>query len=260
MRVVPRRVITVVAVVGVAVATIACGSRVERVTGGSGIAVADGEGGLVRAAPSGPVLTTEAGAVEALAMLGVGPVELIDAPAIAERLRKAPAPRLAVLGPGVERPDGVPVLRWATREPAATGSLIARLGLALGRGAEGVRVGRATDAAIADVLRRAAAEPPVRVLVEGPAVGELAVLVQVLGGRPVVYAGIAATIRDDPEVWLVTPGATTTLARLRATVEFRRVTAVNRRRFAVIDPTLYGPSPRLADRLTDLDDILHPTS
>jgi hypothetical protein len=255
-----RRPILVVAVLAGALGLSGCGGRVEPTGGDAPRAVADGAGGTVTATATGPILTTEPGAAETLAALGVGPVELVEATAVAERLTATPAPRLVVLGASIETDAAVPILRWSTADPRATGGLIVRLGLALGRGADGVRVARTTDAAIDDVLRRVRAEPPVRALLEGPAAGELAVLVSLLGGVPSGYRGIAATVRDDPEVWLATPGATTTLRRLRATAELRRVTAVDRKRFAIVDPADFGPSPRLAERLAALADLLHPAS
>jgi ABC-type Fe3+-hydroxamate transport system substrate-binding protein len=66
--------------------------------------------------------------------------------------------------------------------------------------------------------------------------------------------------RDGPAAWLVTPGTPRTLASLRAVPELRTVPAVRDRRFRVVDPSLFSPSPDLPGRLADLVAFLHPAA
>jgi hypothetical protein len=239
-----------------------CGARSEPIAAveAAVVTVPDGAGGTVRIRPTdGPTITTDAGAAATLRALGA-PVELVTVDALATRLTASPLPRLAVLAPGVETPAGVPVLRWSLTDPVVAGELIARLGLASGKGAEGVRLARTVDQGVRDALRRAAAEPSVQVLVEGTAARSLAALVQRLNATPKGFTGIAAAARDKPDVWLVTPGTPRTLASLRKVDELKRVEAVRSKRFGVVDPAAFTPSPDLATRLAALVTVLHPGS
>ena len=239
-----------------------CGARPEPIATvpAAVVTVPDGAGGTLRIRPTdGPTITTDAGAAATLRALGA-PVELVPVDSVATRLAAAPLPRLAVLAPGTEAPAGVPVMRWSLTDPAGAGELVARLGLATGKGAEGVKLGRAVDEGVRDALQRAAAEPPVQVLVEGTAARSLAGLVQRLNATPKGFTGVAAAARDKPDVWLVTPGTATTLASLRKVDELRRVEAVRARRFGIVDPALFTPSPDLPARLAALVTMLYPGS
>lgn len=238
----------------------ACGSRQEPVTSvpAQVVTVPDGAGGTAEIRPTdGPTVTTDVGAASTLQALGV-PFELVTVDRLAQRLRSAPLPRLAVLAPGVEAAPGVPVLRWSLADPTAAGAMMARLGLATGKGAEAVRLGQTVDAGVRGALRRAGGLPATKVMVEGPQAPQLATLVQQLHATPVGYSGVTAVQRDDPTAWLVTPGTPRTLRSLRAAPELRRVPAVQQQRFRVVDPTLFTPSPELPERLAELVAFLHP--
>jgi hypothetical protein len=240
----------------------ACGARPEPVATVQPqvVTVPDGAGGAVSVRPTdGPIVTTDAGAAATLRALGA-PVELVTVDRAAQRLAAAPLPRLAVLAPGVEAPPGVPVLRWSLGDPATAGTQVARLGLASGKGAEGVRLGRTVDAGVRAALDRAGAGQPVPVLVEGTAAAPLATLLQRLGAAPVGYTNVKGVQRDQPAAWLVTPGTPRTLASLRAIPELRTVPAVRNRRFLVVDPSTFSPSPDLPARLAGLVTFLHPAA
>ena len=136
---------------------------------------------------------------------------------------------------------------------------MARLGLAAGKGAEGIKLAQTVDAGVRDALRRAAAEPTTKVLVEGTAAPSLA------GARPAAHAtpvgstgmaGVAA--RQARTSWLVTPGTPRTLASLRAVDELRASPAVQPEAVPVVDPALFTPSPDAAGRLAALVAFLHP--
>jgi len=255
-----RRRAAILTLAATALLVTACGSRQEPVASvpAEVVTVPDGAGGVVTVRPTdGPTVTTDVGAASTLQALGV-PYELVTVDRLAQRLRSAPLPRLAVLAPGVEAPPGVPVLRWSFGDPAAAGALMARLGLATGKGAEGIRLGRTVDAGVRGALTRAGGQPVDKVLVEGTAAPQIATLVQRLHATPVGYTGVAGVQRDNPSAWLVSPGTPRTLGSLRATPELRRVPAVQQRRFRVVDPSLFSPSPELPSRLADLVVLLHP--
>ncbi len=237
-----------------------CGARSEpiAVVPAAVVTVPDGAGGTARVRPSdGPTITTDAGAAATLRALGA-PVELITVDEVADRLTAAPLPRMAVLAPGVQTPADVPVLRWSLTDPTVAGDLIARLALAAGKPAEGVRLARTVDAGVRESLARAEGEGPTRVLVEGTAARSLAGLVQRLNATAVGFSGLARAARDKPDVWLVTPGTPRTLASLRRVEELQRVEAVRQKRFRIVDPATFTPSPQLPARLADLVALLHP--
>lgn len=241
-----------------------CGSRSEPTSASAipanVVTVPDGAGGTARVRPTdGPTITTDPGAAATLKALGA-PVELVTVDEVAARLTATPLPRMAVLAPGTEAPAGVPTLRWSLTDPTVAGRLVARLGLAAGKGAEGVRLARTLDAGVRDALRRAAAGPPVRVLVEGTAARSLAGLVERLNATPIGFTGIAAIVRDRPDVWLVTPGTPRTLASLRQVDELKHVEAIRAKRFGIVDPAAFTPSPDLPTRLAGLVALLHPAS
>jgi hypothetical protein len=255
-----RRRAAILTLAATALLVTACGSRQEPVASvpAEVVTVPDGAGGVVAIRPTnGPTVTTDVGAASTLQALGA-PFELVTVDRLAQRLRSAPLPRLAVLAPGVEAAPGVPVLRWAVGDPSAAGTLMARLGLATGKGAEGIRLGRSVDAGVHGALVRAGAQPADKVLVEGSAAPQIATLVQRLHATPVGYSGVIGVQRDNPSAWLVSPGTPRTLASLRATPELRRVPAIQQRRFRVVDPSLFSPSPELPSRLAELVALLHP--
>lgn len=240
----------------------ACGARSEPIASAPAavVTVPDGAGGEVRVRPvDGPTITTDPGAAATLQALGA-PVELVNVDDVGARLTAEPLPRLAVVAPGVETPPGVPVLRWSVGDPSTAGEQVARLGLATGRGAEGLELAKTVDGGVRDALARAAAQPDVRVLIEGASAGTLAGLVQQLHATPVGFSGIAAAQEDRPDAWLVTPGTPRTLASLRGVEELKRVGAVRNRRFRIVDPASFTPSPDLPARLGDLVDFLHPAT
>ncbi len=252
----------IVPLAAIAVLGAGCGARSEPVATvpAAVVTVPDGAGGTVRIRPGdGPTITTDAGAAATLRALGA-PVELVTVDDVADRLTATPLPRMAVLAPGVETPAGVPVLRWSLTDPAVAGDLIARLALAAGKPAEGVKLAQTVDDGVAASLTRAAAETPTKVLVEGTAARSLAGLVQRLNSTAVGFSTLAAAARDRPDVWLVTPGTPRTLSSLRKLEELRRVGAVSDKRFGVVDPATFTPSPELPDRLADLVALLHPTT
>ena len=246
--------------VAIALLGVGCGARSEPIATVPAVVVTvpDGAGGTVRVRPSdGPTITTDAGAAATLRALGA-PVELVTVDAVAERLAATPLPRMAVLAPGVDAPSGVPVLRWSLTDPSVAGELIARLALAAGRPAEGVRLARTVDDGVRDALAGTAGPAP-RVLVEGTAARSLAGLVQRLNATPIGFSGLAAAARDQPAVWLVTPGTPRTLGSLRKLDELRRIEAVRQKRFQIVDPATFTPSPQLPGRLAALVALLHPT-
>ena len=239
-----------------------CGARSEPIAAvpAEVVTVPDGAGGTARVRPSdGPTVTTDAGAAATLRALGA-PVELITVDDVAKRLTAAPLPRMAVLAPGVETPAGVPVLRWTLTDPAVAGDLIARLALAAGKPAEGVQLARKVDEGVQESLTRAAGETPTKVLVEGTAARTLAGLVERLNSTAVGFSTLAAAARDKPDVWLVTPGTPRTLSSLRKLDELKRVAAVRQKRFEVVDPAMFTPSPDLPARLAALIAQLHPAT
>ncbi len=253
---------SILPLVAIALVSVACGARPEPIATvpAAVVTVPDGAGGVLRIRPTaGPTITTDAGAAATLRALGA-PVELVTVDAVAARLTAEPLPRLAVLAPGVETPPGVPVMRWSLTDPAVAGELVARLGLATGKGAEGIKLARTVDAGVQEALRRAAGQPPVKVLVEGTAARSLAGLVQRLNATPTGFTGLAAAVRDTPDVWLVTPGTPRTLASLRKLDELKRVGAVRSKRFGIVDPAAFTPSPDLPARLDGLVTLLHPGS
>jgi ABC-type Fe3+-hydroxamate transport system substrate-binding protein len=238
----------------------ACGARSEPIAAvpAAVVTVPDGDGGTVRVRPSaGPTITTDAGAAATLRALGA-PVELVAVDDVVARLTAEPLPRMAVLAPGVETPAGVPVLRWSLTDPDVAGELIARLGLAAGKPAEGIRLARTVDAGVRTSLAGAATAPATKVLVEGTAARSLGGLVQRLNAAPVGFSGIAAAARDKPDVWLVTPGTPRTLSSLRKVDELKAVAAVREKRFEIVDPASFTPSPDLPARLAALVALLHP--
>jgi hypothetical protein len=246
----------------IALLGVGCGARSEPIAtvDPAVVTVPDGAGGTLRIRPTdGPTITTDAGAAATLRALGA-PVELVTVDDVATRLAREPLPRLAVLAPGVETPAGVPVLRWSLTDPTVAGELVARLGLASGKGAEGVRLGRTVDKGVSAALRRAEGQPPVQVLVEGNAAPSLAGLVQRLNATAKGFTGIANAARDKPAVWLVTPGTPRTLASLRKVDELKQVEAVRDKRFQIVDPAAFTPSPDLPARLAALVTVLHPGS
>jgi hypothetical protein len=239
-----------------------CGARSEPIAAvpAAVVTVPDGAGGSVRVRPSdGPTITTDAGAAATLRALGA-PVELLAVDDVAQRLTATPLPRMAVLAPDVETPAGVPVLRWTLTDPAVAGDLIARLALAAGKPAEGVKLARTVDAGVRESLTRAAAEPTTKVLVEGTAARSLAGLVERLNSTAVGFSTLAAAARDRPDVWLITPGTPRTLSSLRKLNELQRVAAVSQKRFDVFDPAMFTPSPALPARLAALVAALHPAT
>jgi ABC-type Fe3+-hydroxamate transport system substrate-binding protein len=255
-----RRRAHIITLAATALVATACGSRQEPVASVPAeiVTVPDGAGGVARVRPTdGPTVTTDVGAASTLQALGV-PYELVTVDRLAQRLRTSPLPRLAVLAPGVEAAPGVPVLRWSIGDPGVAGTMMARLALATGKGAEGVQLAHTVDAGVKGALRQAGGQPVTKVLVEGSRVQQLAALVQELHATPVPYSGVAGVQRANPTAWLVTPGTPRTLGSLRATPELRRVPAVQERRFRVVDPTLFTPSPELPSRLAELVGLLHP--
>jgi hypothetical protein len=257
----PRR-SHILALAAIALPCVGCGARSEPIAAvpAAVVTVPDGTGGSVRVRPSdGPTITTDAGAAATLRALGA-PVELVAVDDVATRLTAAPLPRMAVLAPGVETAAGVPVLRWSLTDPTVAGELIARLALAAGRPAEGVKLARTVDAGVRKALTGIEDAPRTRVLVEGTAAPSLAGLVNRLNATPVGFSGIAAAVRDKPDVWLVTPGTPRTLASLRKLDELKRVDAVRRQRFGIVDPATFTPSPDLPTRLAALVALLHPAT
>jgi ABC-type Fe3+-hydroxamate transport system substrate-binding protein len=253
---------SIVPLAAIALLGAGCGARSEPIAAvpAAVVTVPDGAGGTVRVRPAdGPTITTDAGAAATLRALGA-PVELVPVDDVAKRLTASPLPRMAVLAPGVETPAGVPVLRWTLTDPIVAGELIARLGLAAGKPAEGVKLARTVDAGVQESLARAAAEAPTKVLVEGTAARSLAGLVQRLNSTAVGYSTLAAAAREKPDVWLVTPGTPRTLSSLRKLDELKRVGAVSQKRFEIVDPATFTPSPDLPDRLAALVAVLHPAT
>lgn len=246
----------------IAVLGAGCGARSEPVAAVSAavVTVPDGAGGTVRVRPGdGPTITTDAGAAATLRALGA-PVELVPVDDVAKRLAATPLPRMAVLAPDVETPAGVPVLRWTLTDPSVAGQLIARLALAAGKPAEGVKLARTVDDGVRASLARAAGEASTKVLVEGTAARSLAGLVQRLNSTVVGYSTLVAAAREKPDVWLVTPGTPRTLSSLRRLNELQHVGAVSRKRFEIVDPATFTPSPDLPARLAALVAVLHPAT
>lgn len=252
----------IVPLAAIALLGAACGARSEPIAAvpAAVVTVPDGAGGTVRVRPGdGPTITTDAGAAATLRALGA-PVELVPVDDVAKRLSAMPLPRMAVLAPDVETPAGVPVLRWTLTDPTVAGELIVRLALAAGRPAEGVELARTVDDGVKTALARAAGEAPTKVLVEGTAARSLAGLVQRLNSTAVGYSTLAAAGREKPDVWLVTPGTPRTLASLRKLDELKHVGAVSQKRFEIVDPATFTPSPDLPARLAALVAVLHPAT
>ena len=62
----------------------------------------------------------------------------------------------------------------------------------------------------------------------------------------------------DPDVYLATSDSGTTLAVLRRNARTRKLTAVRAGRFAIVDPALLEPGPRIGEGLLEIARSLHP--
>ena len=203
--------------------------------------------------PVAPVRTVPAGDVARLA--GADVVVVPDAPG--SDAAGSVDPDAAVFHYGAARFDDIPVT-------------VANLGLAVGRGPEGVALARRLRAGLDAVRRRAATLPRVRVFIDAGALSTLgagrplAEAVQLAGGRLISTRSRPVTLaelrRFDPQVWLVLPASGSTVATLRRRPDTRTITAVRRGRLVRVDERDYAPTPELPQRLDRLVRLLHPTA
>lgn len=173
----------------------------------------------------------------------------------------------------LDLPAGVPGFRYGSLDPTHAGRAIARLGLAVGRGAQGITLARDVDAAVAATLAATEGQRPTRVLLELgglqalPASSPLAALIAQLGGTVVEGGSFAAVRRSAPEVWFVVgptddPRSTgrRVLQTLRRLPSLARVPAVRDGRVFALDPAALRPSPELPAALDRIARAVRGTS
>jgi ABC-type Fe3+-hydroxamate transport system substrate-binding protein len=130
---------------------------------------------------------------------------------------------------------------------------------------------RANKHARAAVAKRLRGEPVTRVFVDTgffqtvPSRSFISDLFRLARGKNVIGptpepgpVDIAEIVRLDPQVYLATRSSGTTLADLRRNKRLRRVSAVRNGNFHVIDARLLRPAGRLAQRLEEVAQLLHP--
>jgi ABC-type Fe3+-hydroxamate transport system substrate-binding protein len=270
-----RRPAAAVAALIAAAALAGCGFRSEptsdRAERFPATVVDDVGTGLVVARQPRLIVSLDPGATATLRALGVGP---------RVRALGSVSTGLATLGPDlVIAPLGAdaaalgsatkaPVFVYGAADLSTTAGAIARLGLAVGRGPEGIALARTVGAAVDRELARALSAPKVRVLLAGSglqALGPqtpLGVVLAALGGVDVfaqsTFATFAAIRRADPQVILLTPSSSLTLADLRRNTITRRVTAVRTGRVYPLATASWSPSPALPNAIGRLVSLLHP--
>jgi ABC-type Fe3+-hydroxamate transport system substrate-binding protein len=163
--------------------------------------------------------------------------------------------------------DTTPVFRYGAARFDEVPDAVSRLGLAVGRGPEGVRL--ATDLArrLEAVRARGAAAPKVRVFIDAGALQTvdvnrpLARAVQLAGGTLIRTSpgpvSLVRLRRFDPQVWLVLPASGTRLALLRRRDDTKGIDAVRTGRVVPVREVDYAPDMRLPAKLDALIDLLH---
>ena len=252
-----------------------CGFRSEP-TGATAsrfpVTTPDAAGRLVTVARApAQIVSFDGGATATLKALGVGGrVQTFGRDQTSAAITAAIAHADIVIAPGDGDPPpthGVPVFRW-TSEPTAAESAIARLGLAVGKGAEGVRLAGTVAAGVDAALARAAKAAPVRVLItngslhalgpETPIGGLIARFGGTIAVRQSAFLDFTGLRAANPALWLTQPPGAPTLADLRRNPQTRMIEAVRAGRVSSIDVAVYSASPDLPGALDRLVTLLHP--
>lgn len=171
----------------------------------------------------------------------------------------------------IQRLGGAPVFRYGAFDYRYDDvpRLVARLGLALGRGPEGVDLARTLGAEIRASLARAEDAGTSRVLLDGgglfTALGpetEYGQLLATVGAESIVpqttMLRFSALERADPDAWVLTEESTTTAEELRdPTSPLADIRAVAEGRIFELDPTRFGVTPELPRAIDELVAALH---
>jgi iron complex transport system substrate-binding protein len=259
----------------------ACGWREEPVGERADrfpVQVADAVGAVVEVAgPPATIVSLSPDATETLRALGyegelVEVEDPADLPAIA-----AAEPDLVVAPYSLDEEQATalvegspaPVFRFGAVTFDDAPRVVARLAQAVGRGPEGVELAGALRTGIASALERAAAAGPVRVFIDGgglfTALGPetpYGRLLATVGAESVVpqtrTLRFSALARTDPDAWVLTPEAETTMEQLRDPASpLAEITAVAEGRVFGIDLADFGVTPRLPEALDRLVEELH---
>jgi ABC-type Fe3+-hydroxamate transport system substrate-binding protein len=256
--------------------TASCGIRSEptgSLNAAGPVTATDAAGSPVAlTAPARTVAVTDPAAAATIAAIAPDvKVQQVTPAQLTDLARAAAPPDLVVLGRNdPPAPAGLPAFRWPSAGTTSPGHAMVQLGLLLGRGSAAVALGSTVDARVADVLARTSGSLPVRVLIEQgtfQALGQtsdISRLVERLGGTNVAPAGAALTAARikalNPDVWIGTTPASSTLGELRKLRDLDGVSAVRHGRVSQLDPAGLEPSPNLPDQLLALARILHPTA
>ncbi len=216
------------------------------------------------------IATTDAAARETLRVLAPDARVRSLAPGNPAALERAGADLLVLPESAEETPRDAAVFRYGTARFDDIPATVASLGLAVGRGPEGVRLARDLTAQLEAVRRRASGLRPVRVYIDAGALTTigasrpLARAVVLAGGRTISRTArpvsIAELRRFNPEAWLVMPASGTTLRQLRSRPDLRRLAAVRRSRVHRVDEAAFTATPALPRNLERLVRLLHPAS
>jgi iron complex transport system substrate-binding protein len=195
---------------------------------------------------------------------------------LAARVRRA-RPDLVLAAPDT---DGAQSMARATGAPvflAPDGSIeeveqaITRIGLLLGRPVQARLAVHRIEVVRAKLARDLAGTRPVTVFVDTgffstvPDQSLIGDLVRQANGRNVAGATLEGGPFDlvqlaqlDPAVYLATSDSETTLRDLRRDPRTRKLTAVRRGRFAIVDTGLLEPGPNVGEGLRAIARALHP--
>jgi ABC-type Fe3+-hydroxamate transport system substrate-binding protein len=167
------------------------------------------------------------------------------------------------------RAGTAPVFRYGAVRFDDAPRVVARLGLALGRGPEGVALGNTLREELTASLARAAQAGPTRVFIDGgglfTAFGpetEYGQLLATVGAGSIVprttLLRFSQLERADPDAWVLTASSDTTPAELRdPTSPLTPLRAVSEGRIIPLDLTDYGITPNLPKALDALVRALH---
>lgn len=171
----------------------------------------------------------------------------------------------------IQRVGGAPVFRYGAfdYEYDDVPRLVARLGLALGRGPEGVELARTLGAEIRASEARAEEAGTSRVFIDGgglfTALGadtEYGQLLATVGAESIVpetaELRFSALERADPDVWVLTPDSTTSVEELRDPASpLADIRAVADGRIFELELDRFGVTPDLPEAIDDLVAALH---
>ncbi len=160
-----------------------------------------------------------------------------------------------------------PVFRYGAPDLASLPSLVARLGLLVGRGPEGIVLGEEVATRLDAVRARVAALPRVPTMIDGGnlrALGaetDAARLLAAAGADPIVPTSRVVRFAElrslRPTAWVIAPGSPTTLASLRRSRELAPLPAVADGRVFALAADQLRIGPDLPAALDALVDALH---